>query len=599
MSSCTIGLVIDIRTALYTPRLTDVDPIIALSLFTVVILHLMSRLSVRSCIMTLKLQRAMMNLTFSRIYSNGLPESISRALKHYPVTVTTLHKWFPISSTFTTYAACPQCSRLYAPKNGVYPVMCTWDEFEAAKMERRQHMNVTSSGSESSPIKDGGRSKKHPERRTRGDPDLDLENLEPVPCNTMLVHDPRKPRRPIRPFKHRSMKEWLSKLLSRPGLTNLLDSAWTRADTDGYLRDIWSGSVLQNFRGPDGSLFSQPRERTSHDEDGKEKIQEGVTRLIFSMNIDWFNPYGNKQSGIRRSIGIIAFVCLNLPPHERYKRENMYVAGIIPGPNEPSLDQLNHFLEPIVEELLLFWHPGVRFSRTADHPDGRVVHAALVPVVSDLPASRKVHGAPGPTATRYCALCLTKRKTSHGFDPTKWPKRTRITWIQRASQWKNAISQQERASIFKKHGVRWTPLLTLPYWDPSEFVIVDSMHNLFLGLFKNHVLWILGVDITLGTKDESQAAPPTEHEMSKIGKIMEDPKLGIEDVRKRLQRFRKPLIQELCRQLGGVPQRVPPTSPSRSAQSQSTHRIRKADIIDAIVRIRFQMVSKSTEHPLV
>jgi len=112
----------------------------------------------------------------------------------------------------------------------------------------------------------------------------------------------------------------------------------------------------------------------------------------------------------------------------------MFVAGVILGPKETSPEQLNQFLTSIIEEFLLFWDPGVRFSCMADYPEGQLIFAALVPVVADLPASRKVHGTPGVTATCYCTLCLTKCKTSHGFDPEKWPKRTWAKWIQRANQ---------------------------------------------------------------------------------------------------------------------------------------------------------------------
>lgn len=41
----------------------------------------------------------------------------------------------------------------------------------------------------------------------------------------------------------------------------------------------------------------------------------------------------------------------------------------------------------------------------------------------------------------------------------------------------------ERDDFFKKHGARWTELARLPYFDLVRCMIIDPMHNLFLGLF--------------------------------------------------------------------------------------------------------------------
>ena len=58
---------------------------------------------------------------------------------------------------------------------------------------------------------------------------------------------------------------------------------------------------------------------------------------------------------------------LNLPCRERYKIKNVFLVGILPGPNKPKHD-INDFLRPLVDDLLLLWEKGV----TVELPDGVV-----------------------------------------------------------------------------------------------------------------------------------------------------------------------------------------------------------------------------------
>ncbi|PBK83649.1 hypothetical protein ARMGADRAFT_944798, partial [Armillaria gallica] len=56
----------------------------------------------------------------------------------------------------------------------------------------------------------------------------------------------------------------------------------------------------------------------------------------------------------------------------------------------------------------------------------------------------------------------------------------------------NAKSNSATEKLFNKSGIRWSPLYLLPYFDLSCMIIIDSMHNLFLGLLKEHFRRILG-----------------------------------------------------------------------------------------------------------
>ena len=58
------------------------------------------------------------------------------------------------------------------------------------------------------------------------------------------------------------------------------------------------------------------------------------------INVDWFQPFKRRSD---RSVGVNYLVLLNLPREERFKWENIIVAGIIPEmAKEPK--SLNTFL---------------------------------------------------------------------------------------------------------------------------------------------------------------------------------------------------------------------------------------------------------------
>jgi len=71
------------------------------------------------------------------------------------------------------------------------------------------------------------------------------------------------------------------------------------------------------------------------------------------MNVDCFQPFKHSPY----SVGVIYLALMNLPRGKRYKRENIIVVGIIPGPGEPS--SLNPYLVPLVSELKELWEDGI------------------------------------------------------------------------------------------------------------------------------------------------------------------------------------------------------------------------------------------------
>ncbi len=95
----------------------------------------------------------------------------------------------------------------------------------------------------------------------------------------------------------------------------------------------------------------------------------------------------------------------NIEREHRSKRENVVLVGVLPGGVEKEVS-LNTYLEPLVDELLRMQPggPGVRIA-TRLHPAGIPVRAALICVLCDMPAGRKVSGFTSFHSLMGCLRC--------------------------------------------------------------------------------------------------------------------------------------------------------------------------------------------------
>ena len=173
---------------------------------------------------------------------------------------------------------------------------------------------------------------------------------------------------PKKVYPYRSIKSGLEELLSCTEFRGFLFEEPNRSSI-GRMSDIYDGCLWKEFRDPKDQqhFFTDKR------------------HLGVMLNLDWFNPYKNKE----HSVGVIYLSILNLPRTERFKFENSLIIGIIPGPKEPSL-HVNSYISPMVEELLLFWEGQlVREPGSIGHSFYRI---ALLAISSDIPATRKFCG---------------------------------------------------------------------------------------------------------------------------------------------------------------------------------------------------------------
>ena len=172
-------------------------------------------------------------------------------------------------------------------------------------------------------------------------------------------------------------------MLLRQGFFELCESMRNTAQSRSQLRDVYDGNMWKDFLMVNGERF----------------LSTACT-YAFILNIDWFQPYELSMY----SVGVIYLVLLNLPRSVRYKRENVVLVGVIPGPTEPSL-LINTYLHPLVMDLLQLWDGLILQVRTSNSLDTMNVRAALVGVSCDIPAGRKVCGVLSHNARLGCTQC--------------------------------------------------------------------------------------------------------------------------------------------------------------------------------------------------
>ena len=86
-----------------------------------------------------------------------------------------------------------------------------------------------------------------------------------------------------------------------------------------------------------------------------------------------------------------------------------------------------------------------------------------------------------------CSKCKKKfsdgfgKNIFAGFDRETWEKRSDEDHRNCAVRVRSCKTKTEREKLEWETGVRYSVLLVLPYYDAIRMVLIDPMHNLFLG----------------------------------------------------------------------------------------------------------------------
>ena len=277
---------------------------------------------------------------------------------------------------------------------------------------------------------------------------------------------------PFRLYCYKSLQSSLQNLLLRPGFIENCER-WKTRNTTGTICDVYEGRVWKDFLHVAGQPFLS--------------YSYGLM-----LNIDWFQPF---KFSIY-SVGAIYLTVMNLPRSQRFKRPNVILLGIIPGPSEPAHD-MNSLLLPLVKELKKLGD-GVNMNvRNGSTCANVLVCCALLCCACDLPAGRKVCGFLRHSTSLGCSKCLNSFPRTvgtmnySGFDRCTWTLRTAENHRHSVNLLTQCKTKTELAQKESQLGCRYSALIELPYFDPPRMLIVDPMHNLFWGSGKHMLhLWL-------------------------------------------------------------------------------------------------------------
>ncbi|OSD03378.1 hypothetical protein PYCCODRAFT_1365629 [Trametes coccinea BRFM310] len=325
-----------------------------------------------------------------------------------------------------------------------------------------------------------------------------------------LYSDGKRRRVPVKVLSATSIKQSIQRMVLRPGKLAELNSWRSKVDDEPGAKppltfEEWAGSTDGNHRlydMHDGWAWTSLRAGLERRQGGRWSIEDVDVHdvnqrfvalpngLILIFNIDWFRAL--KRGNY--SVGAIYLTICNNPRSKRFLPEETMLLAVIPGPEEPSLEQLNSILEIFVPELLELYN-GIDV-RVPGEEQPALVHGCLIANASDLPAARKASGLRGHTSKWFmCPVCkqpLHSLTDPRCFDPEEVELREEERFLKYAFRARDA-DPCTREEIAEERGIRWSALNLLPEWYPVSSTPTEFMHGAFLGEAKHLVQGILTV----------------------------------------------------------------------------------------------------------
>ena len=451
------------------------------------VILLLCRVSILKCNWILRSLKVAFSLGFKTANGNDLSGTARHIVEDIPEDTRTIINDLDIDPVAEHFVYCPKCSYLYPSAGNVYPDRCIYQRAPNSKpCNWRLRLTRTIAG----------------KRRTF----------------------------PAGRFVHQDFNHWLGRVMCCQGVEDQVDRNMLNNGhhvTSDHC-DVWDTHTFRDLKGADGKPFIDST------------VREG--RYIFGICMDGFNAEG--KGGAMSPLTAVYLVWYNLPPELRFKYEYMFLAGVLPG--HPSMEQINHLLRPLVTCFCNGYSRGVWFTSTPLHLNGKLARFAIVPVVADLLAARQMSGFAPHSSINFCSLCTQKLGDIEELDYRNWTQRSGEEHRRVAEEWRDATTEEEQNQIYEDHGIWWSELLRLPYWDATRMVALDSMHLFYLGNFQRHCeqVWGMGAkyrDGLDGIAYDPEKRPPTPQELKEGLKIL---RIGPDSL---LRELRTEVLRTLCK----------------------------------------------------
>ncbi|CAF2107921.1 unnamed protein product [Rotaria magnacalcarata] len=235
--------------------------------------------------------------------------------------------------------------------------------------------------------------------------------------------------------------------------------------------------------------------------------------ITLTMNVDGIQP----NKGSDRSIWPVLLVINEIKRKKRYSPENTIIAGMWPGPSKPSRNEMSLFFKNIVSDLQDL-EKGHVFQLYCPEHDYRceLLKVFLISACCDKPAQCLIQCLPEPTAFFGCGNCeiegISVPTNNHGSivsfaiyenDQLAYERTNERHDLLLEQQRKNKIQMANftryrgRRALIEAHkntekGIKGPCMLRiLSYFDVGHSFLVDSLHNIYLGLFRRLLsLWL-------------------------------------------------------------------------------------------------------------